>query len=695
MAHDFILPMSGPQRSVSKYIRSIDRNYFGTVVVMTFLIGLTHQTMMVALERHNLQHSIGYVTSNQFIRFQKLANQTRALMRASSNPELPEYIIDHMRNDVGVVIEEMRAASAELDAMNFRISRNYMERMLPPDPDMETMRGELNTRLESFLQRAERVAGTSTRERRERYSYWGAVDFAAAADGALMKLFEQLNARSYERSTASIWNAKWIGTALLTATAAVTLLAALFLFRPLLAKLSHEHQRTVDYQEQLSWIASTDPLTGLGNRSRFNKVLSEQFAEINRRGGGFSALMFDLDRFKSVNDSIGHSAGDAVLRHVASAARQVVRSEDVVVRLGGDEFALLLPNITDTHVLREIANRLRVEISKEFQFEGRSLQTSASIGGVVAPIHADNETALLRLADLALHSAKALRAAPVIFDEAALAEQLDKTRLSMALAMAAENDEFVVHYQRKVALGDGAHRGFEALVRWQHPTLGLLPPSRFLGLMEGTHLAKSMTRSIIRVVSRDLKSWKNAGLLPGPVAINLPEALLLSDECFRFFEEAIDEHQLCWTDFAVEITEDVFLDRHAEKILSNVARLQKQQVSVSLDDFGTGFASLVHLRDFPFDELKIDRSFVMNADSDPKSRQIISAIVDLSRHLGKKCVAEGIETEAQRDFLLRIGCEIGQGFLLSRPESADSARSYLRHLQNPPPERQPSLRIGA
>lgn len=673
--------ISEHNKSMGRYIRSISRQYLNTVIIMMLLIGATCATVLVALDRHSLQQNISFLTSNQFIRFQQLANQTRALMRASADVKLPEYIVDGMRDDILQAITDLRSVASRLETMHAEIKGNYLEHLLPQDEAFERAREDLGKSVEEFLGRAEQIATAGTQERRDRYSFWGAIDFAAASDSMLMRGFADLSQRAHERSTLSVYNAKLAGTCLLALIATTVLVTATLVFRPLLQKLRNEHFRTVEYQSKLEHLAHTDGLTGLGNRSQFNTVLTHLFSELGHKDPGFSVLLVDLDHFKNINDSFGHSAGDAILRHVAEALRQGVRAGDTAVRLGGDEFAVLLPGVTDAALLISIAERIRQAIAEDILFEGRILRTSASVGGAIAPHHALDSTALLQAVDVALYAAKGERGAAVVIDEAALASRLEDTQLLTALATAADRQEFVVHYQPKVDLLTGKHVGFEALVRWQHPRFGLLPPGRFLPLMDGTQLMKSMTKAVISTVGRDLRFWKRSGLAPGTVAINLPEILLLTDESHDIFGQVIRENRLEWSDFSVEITEDVFLNRGSQRILDAVEGFRRQGVSVSLDDFGTGFASLVHLRDFPFDELKIDRSFVSGIETDPRSAQIIRAIVDLSNNLGKRCVAEGIETDDQRRFLLDIGCELGQGYLFGKPVPADIAASHIPSVQ--------------
>ncbi|WFU12718.1 EAL domain-containing protein (plasmid) [Rhizobium sp. CB3090] len=670
-------PSDQRHSSLEGYIRSIGRHYVAAVIVMTMLIGATYQTVEIALDRHSLQQDISYLTGRQFIRFQQLTNQTRAIMSASANPDMPEYIIKPMVEDARKAIGDIRAMSGQLNELHGKLERNLLEKLNPRDVASEEMRLELAGRLEDFLKRADRVVSAKLEDRRQRYSFWGPIDFAASSDSMLMRQFSALIDSAHDRSDGSIDHARLISAVLLGLTATALILATSILFMPLLRKLRNEHRRTIDFESKLTHQAHTDALTSLGNRSSFNDALSAFFLSLDRSGTGFSMLLVDLDHFKGINDSLGHPAGDAVLRHVARILQGTFRSTDIVARLGGDEFAVLLPGLADIAMLEALAGRAVAAIGTEFYFDGRGLPISASIGGAIAPQHATEETALMRVADLALYAAKAKRNTVVIFDEASLARRLEENQLAAALAFAADRDEFVVYYQQKVNLQTGAHLGFEALVRWNHPRLGILPPGRFLPLVEGSHLISSMTRCVVNTAARDLRAWKAAGLRPGSVAINLPEVLLVGRDGYDIIAAAIRANELEWSDFAVEVTEDVFLNRGATQILETITRFRERGMSVSLDDFGTGFASLVHLRDFPFDELKIDRSFVADLGSDIRSEQIVGAMINLARNLGKRCVAEGIESKTQQDFLLHAGCEIGQGYLFAKPEPASAAVERL------------------
>lgn len=672
------MPSSGkPHPSVEGYIRSIGRHYITAVVVMTGLIGATYQTVEIALDRHSLQQDISYLTERQFIRFQQLSNQTRAVMRASADADMPGYIVKPMVEDVRKAISDIRAMTGRLNELHDAIERNLLEKLNPRDVASEKMRLDLAGRLDAFLDRAERVVSASLEDRRQRYSFWGPIDFAASSDSVMMRQFGALIESAHARSDGSIDHARLISAVLLGLTAAALILATAVLFMPLLKKLRNEHRLTIDFETKLTHQAHTDVLTDLSNRSAFNDALGALFDAVEQTGAGFSMLLVDLDHFKGINDSFGHPAGDAVLRHVARMLQGTCRATDIVARLGGDEFAILVPGLVDATALEALSKRAVTAIATDCYFEGRLLPVSASIGGAVVPEHAADEPTLMRIADLALYAAKAKRNTAVIFDEASLAQRLEENQLAAALAFAADRNEYLVYYQQKINLQTGEHLGFEALVRWHHPRLGILPPGRFLPLMEGSHLIRSMTRSVVNIVARDLREWKAAGLRPGSVAINLPEVLLVGGDGYDLIAAAVGANRLEWRDFAVEVTEDVFLNRGADQILETITRFRQRGMSVSLDDFGTGFASLVHLRDFPFDELKIDRSFVKDLGDDLRSEQIVRAMIDLARNLGKRCVAEGIENETQRDFLLSAGCDIGQGYFYARPEPASAAVERL------------------
>ncbi len=667
--------------NIELYIRSISRHYLKAIIVITVLIIATFSTVNNALERHSLQQEISFTTSNEFIKFQQLANQTRALMRASADQELPEELVEPIIDDIKSNIADIRSLMARGLLLSAQLNKNLLERIVTSDTSLQTIQNDLNRRIDDFLGRAEKVANVTSEDRRRRYSFWGPIDFALSTDGVLIRQFSDLITRNNERSGSSVTYVEAVSAGLLTLLESTVILASIFLFYPLLRKLRTEHRVSQTYETLLQEQATLDALTGLANRHAHSTAIRKLFQQLKEDGRPFSLLLIDLDSFKEVNDRIGHPAGDAMLRHVGTALKSIVRHDDIAVRLGGDEFALLIPGCNKREVLEDIAARALHAIKQEVKFEGQSISVSASIGGAIAPAHAGDEKELIRIADQALYSAKQQKKGFMIFDKKALAERQEQNELISALVGAAERGEFIVHYQPKVDLQSGQHLGFEALVRWQHPTLGILSPARFLPLIQRSHLIRNMTDAIIDMAARDIRAWKTEDLAPGRIAINLPEALLLGDDGYQMFARAIQKHGVEWDDFAIEITEDVFLNRNTKVLHETIHRFREHGIAISLDDFGTGFASLVHLRDFPFDELKIDRSFVSGIGLDQSCDQIVGAVVDLARNLGKKCVAEGIETAEQQEFLIEAGCRIGQGYLFSKPQPFDVASARLKHLQ--------------
>ncbi len=664
--------------AVDLYIRSISRHHLNAIIVVTVLIVTTFLTVENALMRHSLQQQISFTTSNEFIKFQQLANQTRALMRASADPNLPDALVEPIVEDIKTTAEEIRLLIKKGHELGEQLNENLLERFVAPPVSLQVIQNDLNDRIGDFIRRAEQVASATSEDRRRRYSFWGPIDFATSTDGVLIRQFGDLIERNNERSGTSVSYVVAVCAALLVLLETTVVLASIFLFYPLLRKLRTEHRRSQEYGVLLEKQANIDPLTGLANRYAYTTVLQELFQRLEQGGGPFSLLLVDLDSFKEINDKIGHPAGDAILKHVGTALQSVIRRDDIAARLGGDEFAVLLPGCCSRAQLAEIADRALEAIRREVKFEGQSISVWASLGGAIAPGHARDDKELVRIADQALYSAKHQKCGVVIFDERALVERQVQNKLRSAFSGAVEREEFVVHYQPKVDLQSGRHLGFEALVRWQHPTLGILPPGRFLPLIQRSHLIRDMTCAVIDLAARDILSWKAQNLEPGRISINLPEALLLGDDGYRMFSNSIDRYGVGWDDFTIEITEDVFLNRNTKKLHETIHRFREHGVAISLDDFGTGFASLVHLRDFPFDELKIDRSFVSGIGHDQRSAQIVNAVVDLARNLGKKCVAEGIETQEQREFLINAGCKIGQGYLFSKPQPEEAAAAALR-----------------
>lgn len=422
-------------------------------------------------------------------------------------------------------------------------------------------------------------------------------------------------------------------------------------------------------------LAFLDPLTRLPNRRRF----SDELALIVGDPGRVGALLFvDLDHFKDVNDVLGHAAGDALLRHVAQRLRRSVRRDDLVARLGGDEFAIVLDGAPGPKEAGAVARKLLDALRQPFSFGDRVIHASASIGIALFPRDGDDPAELLKNADLALYRAKAQGRRAVCFFDPTMQQELE-TRLALVadLRRAIDGDEFRLVYQPIVRLRDGAHCGFEVLIRWAHPRLGLLSPAAFLDSAEESGLIVPLGRAVLRSALAQLREWLADGLEPGRLSINVAAAQLRSEGLAADVDRWLGLNALSAERLTVEITENVLLDTGGQ-IGPNLRRLNRLGVAVALDDFGTGYASLSHLKRFPVDVLKIDRSFVANIGKETEDAVIARTIVNLAHSLGMAVVAEGIEGAEQLDFLRLNGCDFAQGYLFARPLDPVAAGEYLR-----------------
>lgn len=646
--------------TLDQHIRSVSRYYMGTLVAVMMIALSIYAIMQVVLDRHSAQQSISFLVSSQFIKFQQLTNTARALMRASTDTVVPVTVLNRLTDDMNLKIAEVRDISGQLHLLHQRLG----EDAAPSEHDL---------RLQRFLDRAEMLGKIDNNSRRRRYSFWGPIDFAAASDSFIMRGFQEEIQQSFTKSEASISTAKQISALLILSLVIALLVVGGLVLIPLLKKLRVEHEKKKVFEQQLSILAHRDGLTNLPNRMSFIQMLDQLVAsrttdEEYSRNCPFVLLLIDLDYFKEVNDTYGHPTGNELLIEVAKRIASVVEADSMAARLSGDEFAVLAPHLSSDAQAEELAERIRKSLFLPYLIDGHRLNISGSIGGAIFPDHGTNAADIIRCADLALYAAKTKRNNLTIFNEAMMADRLAESKLRAALFNAVEDDEFLVYYQPKIDIRNGQHVAFEALVRWRHPELGVLPPGRFLHLLDTASSITAMTEVVINKVAHDIRIWRDAGLSCGSVAINLSEAVLIYEAGYDMLANAVKRHSLDWSDLAIEITEDVFMNKYREQILATVVKLRERGVSIALDDFGTGFASLTNLRNFQFDEVKIDRSFVSNIGIDSKSEQIIKAMIDLVGNLGKNCVAEGVETQEQILFLQQAGCVIVQGYFFAQPQ---------------------------
>jgi diguanylate cyclase (GGDEF)-like protein len=426
--------------------------------------------------------------------------------------------------------------------------------------------------------------------------------------------------------------------------------------------------------------AMHDELTGLPNRACFYDRTDQALRLASRDGTCTAVLLFDLNRFKDINDTLGHKFGDRVLREVGPRLRLGLRDSDTLARLGGDEFCVLLPRVEGVGDALVVAKRVIELLEEPFDIDGMAMPVEASCGVAIAPADGDSADLLLQRADVAMYVAKDSHASIVTYNDELNINTPARLALLSELRAAVSGAQFVLYYQPKAALGGKTVHGVEALVRWQHPTYGLVPPNDFIPLAEHTGLIKPLTTWVLNTALEQLSSWRRTSTSPAlanlSVAVNVSTRSLLDDDFPQEVADALKRWDIPPHLLALEITESTIMadPSRAHRLLSE---LSATGVQVSIDDFGTGYSSLSYLKNLPVNELKIDRSFVYHMHRDPNDAVIVQSVIDLGRNLGLHTVAEGIEDDETWEHLRRLGCDSGQGYLLARPMPAESLVGWL------------------
>jgi diguanylate cyclase (GGDEF)-like protein len=418
------------------------------------------------------------------------------------------------------------------------------------------------------------------------------------------------------------------------------------------------------YADQQEYEALHDGLTGLPNREEFRNRAADALAAGRRDGSGGAVVLVDLNRFKEVNDTLGHHAGDELLQVVARRLLPGLRSGDTLARLGGDEFALIMPGMHATDVLPRM-NQLREELTREAVIEGVPLNVEASFGVALYPEHGADVEELLQRADAAMYQSKRGATDVVLYDGGGLANRTQWLVVQAELRHALQRDELFLVYQPKVDLADGAINGVEALVRWQHPERGLLPPSEFLPAAELSGVIEPLTAWVLRRAMTDQAQWL-ADSRPWVVSVNISARNLETPGFAELVAGLLAEHGLPPELMLLEVTETA-LAGDAETAAQAVRDLAARGIGISVDDFGMGYTSLSQLRGMPIAEIKIDRAFVSDLLTDAESRAIVRSVIELAHGLGSKVTAEGVETSDVADWLASAGCDKAQGYLYSRP----------------------------
>jgi diguanylate cyclase (GGDEF)-like protein/PAS domain S-box-containing protein len=426
------------------------------------------------------------------------------------------------------------------------------------------------------------------------------------------------------------------------------------------------HQKVAENQAR--WSASHDSLTKLPNRALLHQRLHQMLREASGGSREFALLLLDVDEFKRTNDTLGHDAGDALLCAFADRLKRVVRPDDLVARLGGDEFAILLAGVGEEGDLAVFVEKMFRSLREPCLHEGKLLECNASIGGAIYPTHGRSPADLLKNADLALYASKGSGRGSLKIFKPELRDETQRRHSMLVLArQALEEDLITPFYQPKIELSSGKVAGYEALLRWLHPRRGIQAPDTIKAAFEDIALAAEISDRMIDRIIRDVRCWLDEGTEFQHVAINAAAAEFRRGDFAERLLGRLEKNLIPAECIQLEVTETVFLGRGAEYVERALRTLSSHGVSIALDDFGTGFASLSHLKQFPVDVIKVDRSFVRDLHSDAGDSAIVDAVINLGRSLQIEVVAEGIETKAQHDKLVGLGCRYGQGYLYGKP----------------------------
>ena len=441
--------------------------------------------------------------------------------------------------------------------------------------------------------------------------------------------------------------------------------------------LEDEREASELASAEISHLAYTDPLTGLPNRPLFMDHLILALAQAARSTQKVAIFFLDLDRFKEINDSLGHSTGDALLKAVADRIRRCVREGDTIARFGGDEFTLLIPRIDNVEDAAKIAQKVHETLKIPFVIADRELFVTTSIGISVYPVDGVDPETLVRNADSAMYRAKdSGRDNYQLYAPSMNARALERLALENMLRRALENDELVLHYQPLVSATTRQVVGFEALVRWQHPEQGLLSPAHFISTAEMSGLIVPIGKWVMRTACIQAKMWRKRADHDLYVAVNLSARQFQQPDLVDQVAAILEETGLKPESLELEITESNAM-QNAEKTIYTLRELKALGVRIAMDDFGTGYSSLSYLKRFPIDTLKLDRSFVLDVTTDRGDAAIVSAVIAMAHSLDLHVVAEGVETEAQLDFLCKQKCDRIQGYFFSKPLPSDQLGPYL------------------
>ena len=432
-------------------------------------------------------------------------------------------------------------------------------------------------------------------------------------------------------------------------------------------------------EEQLNYMATHDTLTGLPNRLMFSQLLNQAIRSAQRHKRQLAVLFIDLDRFKAINDSLGHEAGDRLLKEMARRFKKSLRAVDVVGRLGGDEFVILIEEVNELSQVAIVAHKILSSAIKPMVLPGEECRVTASIGISIYPKDGTDEQSLIKNADMAMYFAKEEGKNNYQFYSKDIQSQSNKRfSIETNLRRALERNELSLEYQAKVDFKTGMITGVEALLRWQNPSLGSVTPTQFIPVAEETGLIVPIGRWVMKTACAQNVAWQKQGLPPVCMAVNLSLRQLMDDNLLEDIKAALDESGMAPNLLELEITESMVMHNPA-RLIAELTNIKKLGVRLAIDDFGTGYSSLAQIKHFPIDTLKVDRSFIRNIPQDSEDKAITQAIITMGKTLKLTVVAEGVETQEQKDFLRDHICDEMQGFHFSKPIAPDKFADLLRN----------------
>ena len=433
-------------------------------------------------------------------------------------------------------------------------------------------------------------------------------------------------------------------------------------------------------EEKARFLSYFDALTRLPNQQLLQDRLQQAIAFSTRDGTKVALMVVDLDRFKNINDVLGHNVGDRLLVEVAQRLSKGMRSTDTVSRQGGDEFTLLLTNLAEPDAISTFLGELMAKLNQPFQIDKNELTTSVSVGVAIYPEDGADFETLLKKADMAMYRAKeAGRSTYRFFNEGMNDDVVEQITMHAGLRRALEHDQFVLYYQPQIEIASGTLIGAEALIRWQHPDLGLVSPGRFIPVAEETGLIVEIGDWVLREACREAARWKKAGMNEPVVAVNLSALQFKRGNIEQSVARALDESGIDPGMLELELTESILI-RDTDNVLATVKRLKLMGIKLSIDDFGTGYSSLSYLKRFEVDKLKIDQSFIRDLATDSEDAAIVRAIIQMARSLGLRTIAEGVEDKQVLDYLRIYHCDEAQGYYHGRPMPAGKFMEYLTRL---------------